>query len=159
MFTIDASVHINALNSRETGSEDSRALLARIFSPAAAAEIADRPSPAQLVFSPLLLVVELAAVVARVFDSSIQGIALAQAVRLLPGQVWVLLDDLLADEAARLAAQHRLRGADAVYAAVAKRHNTTLVTLDQQQLTRLNGAITVWTPAQALDYLHSRPSL
>jgi len=157
MFTIDASVHINALNSRETGSEDSRALLARIFSPAA--EIADRPSPAHLVFSPLLLVVELAAVVARVFDSSIQGIALAQAVRLLPGQVWVPLDDLLADEAARLAAQHRLRGADAVYAAVAKRHNTTLVTLDQQQLSRLNGTITVWTPAQALDYLHSRPSL
>ncbi len=155
MFTIDASVHINALNSRESGSVDSQALLEWLFNPAAADVPTERPLPLQLVFSPILLIVELAAVVARVFDNSTEGIALAQAVRLLPGQVWVSLDDLLADEAARLAAQHRLRGADAVYAAVARRYNTILVTLDQQQLTRLNGTITVWTPAQTLSHLHS----
>lgn len=138
MFTIDTSVHINALNRAEPGSSESQAFLAYV------------QRHLLPIFSPTLLVVEIAAAVARVFDDSARGVALAQALRLIPGQVWVPLDDLLAEEASRLAAEYRLRGADAVYAAVALRHNTTLVTLDRQQLERLSGALTVRRPVDVV---------
>jgi len=139
MFTIDASVHINALNREEAGSAESQAFLERVH---------QHPFP---VFSPTLLLVEVAGAVARVFDDSAQGIALAQAVRHLPGQIWVPLDDHLAEEALQLAAEHRLRGSDAVYAAVARRYSTTLVTLDQQQPEqRLAEVLTTRYPAEVL---------
>ena len=51
---------------------------------------------------------------------------------------------------ARLAAHYRLRGADAVYAAVAQRAEATLITADRQQLERLEGAVPILSPVQAL---------
>jgi predicted nucleic acid-binding protein len=56
----------------------------------------------------------------------------------------------LGREASALAAAHRLRGADAAYGAVAKLHDTVLVTLDRQQLERLPAAIRTCRPAEAL---------
>ena len=140
MFTIDASVHINALNPSEAGSADSQAFIARVF---------QRALP---VFSPTLLLVEVAAVIARVFDSPAQGIALTQVLRFLPGQTWVALDDDLAGEASMLAAEYRLRGADAVYAAVASRYKTTLVTTDRQQIQRLSNFLDVRKPTEITDF-------
>lgn len=137
MFTVDASVHINALNQSEAGSADSQAFLERL------------QQHGLTIVSPTLLLVELAAAAARALDASERGIALAAAVRQLPRQVWVPLDDAQADLAGRLAAEHRLRGADAVYAAVARFHDTTLVTLDRQQLERLPGTVSVQTPVLA----------
>jgi len=145
MFTIDASVHLNALNPAENGSPESQALLERVFR---------RP---WLVFSPTLLLVEVAAAVARTFDDAERGLALAQAVRDLPGQIWVPLDEALAEEAARLAAQHQTRGADAVYAAVARRYGAALVSRDRQQLRRLRPALPVLTPAEALARIATWP--
>ena len=144
MFTIDASVHVNGLNPAEEESAESQAFLEQVFR---------RPWP---VFSPTLLLVEVAAAVARVFDDAKQGLSVARAMRGLPGQIWVPLDEVLAREAARLAAERRLRGADAVYAAVALRYETMLVTRDRQQLERLRPALPVLTPAEALDHLSER---
>jgi len=138
MFTIDASVHVNALNPAEAGSAESQTFLARLH---------QRPWP---VFAPTLLLVEVAAAVARALNDAAQGIAMAQAIRGLPAHVWVPLDDPLTEEAARLAAERRLRGADAIYAAVAQRYGTLLVTRDGQQLERLPPAVSVLTPAEAL---------
>ncbi len=138
MFTIDTSVYINALNPAEAGSLDSQAFLSYVFQNGLS------------VFSPTLLLVEVAAGVARAFNDTYRGVAMAQAVRGLPGQVWLPLDDLLAEESAHLGAKYRLRGADAVYAAVASRQGAVLVTLDKQQLQRLPAIITVEQPAQAL---------
>jgi predicted nucleic acid-binding protein len=138
MFTVDASVHINALNPLEEGSPESRLLLERVFR---------RPWP---VFSPTLLLVEVAAAVARVFDDTGRGLVMAQAVRGLPGQAWIPLDDVMAEDAARLAAECRLRGADAVYAAVAQRYGTMLITRDCQQLEHLSPSLPVVTPVEAL---------
>ena len=146
MFTVDASVHVNALNSVEAGSSESQALLERIHR---------RPWP---VYSPTLLLVEVAAAVARVLDDTGQGVAMAQGVKGLPGQMWVPLDDALAGEAGWLAAEHRLRGADAVYGAVARRYGTTLVTRDREQLDRLRSVLPVMTPAEALAELDETPN-
>ena len=141
MFTIDTSVYVNAINSAEGGSSDSALFLERVF---------QRPWP---VFSPTLLLVEMAAAISRIFDDAKRGLAMAHAARGLPGQIWVPLEESLADEAARLGAEHRLRGADALYAAVAQRFGTVLVTCDDQQLDRLRPALLVLTPAQALTRL------
>jgi predicted nucleic acid-binding protein len=142
MFTIDASVHVNALNPTETGSQESQLFLKKISS---------RP---WLVFSPTLLLVEVAAAIARAFDDTERGLTMAQAIRGLPGQTWVSLDETLADESARLASKHRLRGADAVYAAIARRYGTTLITWDRQQLARLQPALSILTPDKALAQLN-----
>jgi predicted nucleic acid-binding protein len=138
MFTVDASVHINALNPLEEGSPESQLFLERVFR---------RPWP---VFSPTLLLVEVAAAIARVFADTGRGLVMAQAVRGLPGQAWIPLDDVMAEDAARLAAECRLRGADAVYAAVAQRYGTMLITRDRQQLERLSSSLPVVTPVEAL---------
>lgn len=138
MFTVDVSVHLNALNPAEEGSSESRALLERLHR---------RPWP---IHSPTLLVVEVAGAVARVLDDAERGLALSEAIRLLPGQVWIALDAPLAADAAELAARHRLRGTDAVYGAVARRHRTTLITRDREQLDRLPPVVPTATPAVAL---------
>lgn len=49
-----------------------------------------------------------------------------------------------------LAAQHGLRGADAVYAGVAAQTNCILITLDNEQLTRLANIVIAQTLATAL---------
>jgi predicted nucleic acid-binding protein len=99
MFTVDASVFVNALNPMEEGASESEMFLERVF---------QRPWP---VFSPTLLLVELATAISRVFDDAGRGLAMAEAAHGLPGQIWVPLEEPLADEAARLGAEHRLRGA------------------------------------------------
>jgi predicted nucleic acid-binding protein len=97
-----------------------------------------------------VLLVEVAAAVARVFDDTERGLTVARAVRDLPGQIWVPLDKSLADEAGRLAAERRVRGADAIYAAVAHRYGSSLITWDRQQLERLQSTLPVLTPTEVL---------
>jgi len=138
MFTIDASVHISALNPGEADSAASQAFLVLV-------------QRQQLsLFCPTLLLVEVAAAVARAVGDADRAAALAAALRGLPNQTLVPLDEALADRAVALAARGRLRGADAVYAAVAQQYGTTLVTLDRQQLERLPPAVRTARPADVL---------
>jgi predicted nucleic acid-binding protein len=138
MYTLDASIHLSALNPAEADSATSQAFLQLI-----------RQQRIPL-FCPTLLIVEVAAAVARVFGDADRAVALATAVRGLPTQTLVPLDYTLADRAAHLAASARLRGADAVYAAVAQHYGTTLVTLDRQQLERLALLVPTARPADVL---------
>ncbi len=138
MYTIDASVHISALCPAEVDSAASQAFLALV-----------RQHRLPL-FSPTLLLVEVAAAVARVFGDADRALTLAQALRGLPNQTLVPLDEDLADRAAGLAARARLRGADAVYAAVAQQYGTILVTVDRQQLERLPPRVRTACPADVL---------
>jgi len=141
MYTIDASVHVNALNPAEAGSAASQALLESIRA---------RGCP---LFSPTLLLVEVAAAIANVLGDAERALQLAVALAGLPNQVLVSLDDALAERAAALAATARLRGADAVYAAVAQQYGTTLITLDQQQLEQLTPFLRTARPADVLSDL------
>ena len=140
VFTIDTSVYINALNLQEAGSQESHAFLQYV---------SHHPLP---VFSPTLLLVELYAAAAHIWGTG-QAEDIVQAVRGLPGQMWIPLDENWAEESGRVAAQHHLRGSDAVYAAVALHYGATLITLDRQQLERLQSAMPVQTPAEASNNL------
>lgn len=138
MITVDASVHVNALNPAEAGSAESKAFLDWL------------QQERQPVTSPTLLLVEVAAAVARSQNDSGRGIEAMQRLQDLPRHTWLPLDRAMAKQSARLAALYRLRGADAVYAAVAQHAGSILVTTDRQQLERLRDAITVMSPTQAL---------
>ena len=138
MYTIDASVHVSALNPVEADSATSRAFMARVQ---------EQHIP---LFSPTLLLVEVASAVARATGDDGRAVGLMEALRGWPNQTFVPLDEALADRAARLAATAQLRGADAVYAAVAQQYTTTLVTLDRQQLERLPPLVEVIRPPDVL---------
>ena len=109
MITVDASVHVNALNPAESGSAESKAFLDWL-------QLEQHP-----VTSPTLLLVEVATAVARSHNDAALGIEAMQRLQDLPRHTWLPLDRTMAELSARLAARYRLRGADAVYAAVAQR--------------------------------------
>ena len=71
----------------------------------------------------------------------------------MPHVQLVTLDDALIDEAAEIAADRALKGADAVYVAVARRHRAILVTLDHEQRERAAALVAVMTPTAALSAL------
>ena len=73
--------------------------------------------------------------------------------RELPKITFIPLDSMLSEQASNLASQYGLRGADAVYAAVALEYGTTLISLDHEHLTRLIGIIPVLPPVIALQNL------
>lgn len=134
-FTVDASVFLNAFHSREEGHEESRGLLKRL------------QEAALPVIVPNLLRVEVAAAVSRVQRDSTLASRFAEALFALPHLVSVPLDDQLAATAAGIAADHRVRAADAVYGAVALRFGSTLVSRDREQLERLVSLVPTFHPA------------
>jgi predicted nucleic acid-binding protein len=138
MYTIDASVHVSALNPAEEDSGSSREFLAWVQ---------DQRIP---LFCPTLLLVEVAAAVARALGDAGRAAALAASLRGWSNQTLVPLDEGVAVRAIDLAAAAQLRGADAVYAAVAQQYGTTLVTLDRQQLERLQSVVRTARPGDVL---------
>ncbi len=137
-LTIDASVIVHAAIPSQSGSEDSRKFLRALA-------CSGRP-----VILPTLLRPEVAGAVSR----GLRDLGAAETVLVeldnLPEVVFVPLDEGLAAEAAELAMRTRLRGADAVYAATARRFDAILVTLDKEQRERLPADITVCSPAEVL---------
>jgi len=144
VYTIDASVWVNAFDRREPEHAASRRLLDLIAAQAIP------------VFVPNLVLAEVAGAISRTRKSPADARAFATALGDLPNVRLVPLDDVSAHQAVGLAAQHGLRGADAVYAVVAMRAGTALLTLDDEHLTRLAGVVSVRTPAAELAALASR---
>jgi predicted nucleic acid-binding protein len=138
MYTVDASVWINSFDQREVGYDTSRRLLELLR---------DRAMP---IFLPHLVLAEIAGAVSRTRKDAAQALAFTTAIGNLPNVTLVPLDGGLADQAAHLAAQYGLRGADAVYAAVALQAHCVLITLDNEHLTRLAGIVQTYTPTDAL---------
>ena len=77
-------------------------------------------------------------------------------IQTLPGIVFVPLTAARAEEAARVATYLRLRGADAVYVAVAQEFGTTLITWDAEMLMRGAQTVPVMTPS---DWLAANPTI
>jgi len=137
-YTVDASVFVNAFNPHEEGHAESLHILAAIQ---------ERGDP---VIVPTLLVPEIASAVARASDDSVGAMQYANATAALSHVTLVALTPALARQASELAATHRLRGADAVYLAVARRYGTTLVSRDDEQRTRGSAVTICQTPEGAL---------
>ena len=137
-YTIDASVFVNAFNPHEKGHAESLQILA---------SIQERGDP---IIVPALLVPEIASAVARASGDGTGALQYADATAAVPHLTLMTLTPAMARQAAELAATHRLRGADAVYLAVARRYGTTMVSRDDEQRTRGSGVATCQTPEEAL---------
>jgi len=137
-YTVDASVFVNAFNAHERGHAWSLKILSLIQ---------QRADP---IIAPTLLVAEIASAVARATDDSLGALQYANATAALPNVTLVGLTPTMARRAAELAARYRLRGADAVYLAVALRYATTLISRDEEQVSRGSRITTCLTPEEAL---------
>ncbi len=138
LYTVDASVFLNAFNPYEDGHQASRNLLARL------------QENAVPVVVPTLLLPEIAAAVSRGREDADLARRFATNVGRLPHLVLVPVDQTLAAQALDVAAQHRLRGSDAVYTAVALRFGSILVTRDREQQRRVAAVIDTQSPEDAL---------
>ena len=138
-YTIDASVFVNAFNPHEAGHTESLRLLATIQ---------EHGDP---VIAPTLLVPDIASAVARASGDGPGALRYARATSALPHLTLVALTSALARQAAELSADHRLRGADAIYLAVARRYATTLVSRDDEQRARGATIAKCQTPEEALN--------
>jgi predicted nucleic acid-binding protein len=102
------------------------------------------------IHQPTLAFVEVAAAIARRTDDPDVAMEAGAALLAMPGLVVHPLDLDASAEAAALAARMRLRGADAVYAAVAVSNGTTLITLDDELLARSRPLVDAATPTEWL---------
>jgi predicted nucleic acid-binding protein len=139
LYTIDASVFVSAFNSYEIGHKQSHDLLEGLQA---------RRIP---LIEPTLLLPELAASVARVYQDEGMAKVFAHSVRNLLNLFVVPLDEMLAELAVDIAAEFRLRGSDTVYLAVAHHYGTALVTLDQEQYNRGSDIVPTHTPTEVID--------
>ena len=139
MITIDASVLVAAGAAEDPANRESMEFLR------------DALRAGLAVHQPTLSLVEVSASIAR--RTNDPALAREAGLRLLqmPGLVMHPLDIEAAAESAAIAGRALLRGADAVYVATALRHGTTLVTLDQELLTRTATIVDSVTPAEWLE--------
>jgi predicted nucleic acid-binding protein len=138
MYTVDASVWVNGFDRREAGHATSRQLL-EVFR--------TRALP---IIVPNLVLAEVAGAINRTRNDPVRAEAFATTLGRLPNVTVVALAMTLGDQARALAAQHGLRGGDAVYAAVAQQARCTLISLDHEHLSRVGSIVIVRTPAAAL---------
>jgi predicted nucleic acid-binding protein len=132
--TIDASVFVNAFSPTEEGSDASLEFINNL------------KKQGIPIILPVLVLPEITAAVARKQNNTKLALKLEQEIKMFSNTTFIDLDSSLADLAVEVAANHRLRGSDAVYAAVALRFGTELITLDKEQLERLPQVLSVRAP-------------
>ena len=137
-MVIDASVWVAALLTSDNYHEASAALLRALT------------QRKQTVSTPMLAWPEIAGAIARRTGNNKLATA---AIAFLNRQIWleyVPVDELLARHSITIATEQRLRGADAIYVALASLRDGMLVTLDREMLQRTPPGVTAQTPADWL---------
>jgi predicted nucleic acid-binding protein len=132
--TIDASVFVSAFTPTEPAYPVSKAFMLNV-----------RESAVPIIV-PVLVLPEISAALSRGQGKPDLGLAFVQELRNFPNTTFIDVDDSVATLAVDIAANNRLRGSDAVYAAVALRFGTELITLDREQLDRLPKVLSVRAP-------------
>ena len=138
MLTIDASVFVSSLRAMEFNAPASQAFLNHLRQERA------------VVVCPALALTETVAAIALTSRDTASALEAGITLDALAGLSFIPLDSVLAREAAAIAAAHFIRGADAVYIAVALRHNTSLITWDNEMLQRGAAVVPTLTPADWL---------
>ncbi|GAB4196951.1 MAG: hypothetical protein OHK0022_14860 [Roseiflexaceae bacterium] len=138
MYTLDANIFVRDLDTREPHHAECHALLNEL-----------QRQGIQIVV-PLLVLAEVAGTLSRMRRDPMAGRLAIDLLRSIGNLFFVPMDESLAQDAAELAADYALRGADAIYVAVARRHNCVLVSLDREQRERSTAIVTTYTPAEAL---------
>jgi predicted nucleic acid-binding protein len=131
MAVIDASVYLSLINAAESDHASSWTWFE------------ETQSIQELISAPVILLAEVAAAVSRGIGNTTLAHAVVEQLQRAKVVELVPISQAMAARAATIAADHRIRGCDAVYLALAEQLGDCLVTLDQQQLER--GAAVVIT--------------
>lgn len=134
MAVIDASVYITLINAYEKDHTSSWAWFE-------SAQAEQEP-----ILAPVILLAEIAAALSRgIRDKNLAHRMVGQLKR--SGVIDLIPVTLtMAERAAAIAADHQIRGCDAIYVALADQLSDCLVTLDKQQLERATSIVTVHKP-------------
>ena len=132
--TVDASVFVSAFTPTEPAHQASKSFMLTVR---------EQSIP---IIVPILVLPEISAALSRGQGKAELGLAFVKELRNFPNTTFIDVDDSVATLAVDIAATNRLRGSDAVYAAVALRFGTELITLDKEQLDRLPKVLSVRTP-------------
>lgn len=101
-------------------------------------------------YCPTLILPEVAAAIIRPTGDERLGVEAVRRLESMRGIHFIPLDHHMAELATDVAVRHRLRGADAVYMALAQDCGTTLVTWDKELLSRGPGVVPTMTPTEWL---------
>ena len=138
MLTLDANVFVAAEIRSEPDHESARRVIAIAVEQGLRLHL------------PWLAVVEASVAIGRRLGDADPAVRLAAELADMPGATFHPLDRTLALLAATMGAECRLRGADAVYAAVARKHRTCMITCDEELRSRTAGVIEALTPSEWL---------
>ncbi len=133
-MVVDASVWVSALVPQDVHHARSRAWLE------------ERLREGVLLVAPIILLAEVAGAIARRTGDPALGERATEMLLSLPNLRLAPIENRVGDEAARLAAQLRLRGADALYVAVASLLEVPLVTWDREQQERCKAVVRASSP-------------
>lgn len=134
MAVIDASVYVAIMNPNEVGHDSSMAWFKQ-------EHLAQRH-----ISTPVIFLAEVASAMSRGLEDGelarrvIQQIKRHRLINLKP------VTANLAERAAYIAAEHKIRGCDAIYVALAEQLGEELITLDNQQLQRGTAVIATRQP-------------
>ena len=98
--------------------------------------------------SPTLLLVEVAAAISRRTGASVPAKQAAEALENLPNLRLVGMDQGVVEAAVQVGAELGVRGADALYVAIAKLLTLPLATLDSDQQTLASEMVEIWKVIQ-----------
>lgn len=146
MYTLDANIFIRDASPNDPDHVVCHELMGRLY------------QHTITIIVPFLVLAEIAGALSRTYHDPMRARLEIDLLRALQHITFVPLDETLAQAAAALAADRALRGADAVYVAVAKRYNCVLVSLDREQRERATPVVRSLTPAEALAEL-DQPTL
>lgn len=135
MIVVDASVWLSFLVESDVNHAASRRWLSELL------------ATGEAIAAPILLPAEVGGAIARQTGRPDLGLKTIDRLLGIPNLRLVSLDHGLGIQAARLAATQRLRGADAVYVAVAVALGVPLVSWDKEQLARAQDVVVAAAPA------------
>lgn len=139
MMVVDASVWV------------SRFLPEDAFHQASRTWLIEMATAGMALVAPAIMLAEVAGAIARRTGNRQLGYQIVQQIRQLPSLQLVAIDDTMGQLAAQTASAYQLRGADAVYTAVAQRLQIPLVSWDQEHLDRATALVTTFRPSEASD--------
>lgn len=136
MSVVDASVWVSRFLPDDAFHDASRAWLIQVT------------ASGQPLVAPAIALAEVSGAIARRTGDTELGYRIVQQIRQLPTLQLISVDVGLGQLAAQIASERQLRGADAVYVAVAHQLQLSLVTWDQEQMDRVQGFVSAFTPVE-----------
>jgi predicted nucleic acid-binding protein len=144
MYVIDSSIFLSGFFDHEPYHKESQKCL-RYF----------KENPSVSVFLPEFVIPEIGCVISRIIKKSKLGIEFAKSLRGFVNFKFIPVDRYIADLSLEIGSFLNLKGADAIFVAVAYNFNSTLISSDKEHLEKAKRLIKVIHPKDFLisDYL------